>query len=76
MQGEFAAKKYYEVVLGDYAPSSAGVVMSCSLCWQLMQASAWMAAQELNQLINPVSERSTSAVATARFPDFVQQHWI
>jgi hypothetical protein len=23
-----------------------------------------------------VSERSTSAVATARFPDFVQQHWI
>jgi hypothetical protein len=32
--------------------------------------------QELNQLINPVSERSTSAVATARVPDFVQQHWI
>jgi hypothetical protein len=78
MQGEFAAKKYYELVLDDYiyAPSSAGVVMSCSLCWQFMRASAWMAAQELNQLINPVSERSTSAVATARFPDFVQQHWI
>jgi hypothetical protein len=79
MQGEFAAKKYYEPVLGFrwlYAPSSAGVAMSCSLCWQLMRASAWMAAQELNQLINPVSERSASAVATARFPDFVQQHWI
>jgi hypothetical protein len=35
-----------------------------------------MAAQELTQRINLVSERSTSAVATARFPDFVQQHWI
>jgi hypothetical protein len=35
-----------------------------------------MGAQELNQLINPVSEGSTSAVTTARFPDFVQQHWI
>jgi hypothetical protein len=76
MQGEFAAKKYYGVVKDDYAPSSARVAMSCSLCWQPMRASAWTAAQELNQLINPVSERSTSAVATARFPDFVQQHWI
>jgi hypothetical protein len=78
MQGKFAAKKYYELVLGDYmhrARPRRGHV-SCSLCWQLMQASAWMAAQELNQLINTVSERSTSAVATARFPDFVQQHWL
>jgi hypothetical protein len=48
--------------------------MSCSLCWQRMRASAWMVAQELNQLINVVSEGSTSAVTTARFPDFVQQH--
>jgi hypothetical protein len=78
MQGEFAAKKYYGVVKDEYAPSSAAgvVAMSCSLCWQLMRASTWTAAQELNQLINTVSERSTSAVATARFPDFVQQHWI
>jgi hypothetical protein len=53
-----------------------GHELQCSLCWQLMRASGWMAAQELNQLMNPVSERSTSAVATARFPDFVQQHWM
>jgi hypothetical protein len=73
MQREFAAKSIMRSFLIILAPSSAGVVMSCSLCWQLMRASAWMAAQELNQLINPVSEGSTSAVATARFPDFVQQ---
>jgi hypothetical protein len=82
MQGEFVAKRYYEISL-DHFSTELGrrgdellVVMSCSLCWQLMRASAWMAAQELNQLINPVSERSTSAVTTARFPDFIQQHWI
>jgi hypothetical protein len=77
MQGEFAAKKYYEIIL-DHFSTELGhrVAMSCSLCWQPMRASAWTAAQELNQLVNPVSERSTSAVATARFPDFVQQHWI
>jgi hypothetical protein len=34
----------------------------------------WMVAQELNQLINAVSEGPTNAVATARFPDFVQHH--
>jgi hypothetical protein len=28
----------------------------------------------LNQLINAVAEASANAVATARFPDFVQQH--
>jgi hypothetical protein len=80
MQGEFAAKKYYEIILDHFSTELGrrGGAMSCSLCWQLMRASAWMGAQELSQLINhsPVSERSTSAVATARFPDFVQQHWI
>jgi hypothetical protein len=33
-----------------------------------------LAAQELNQLIDAVAEASPNAVATARFPDFVQQH--
>jgi hypothetical protein len=47
IQGEFAAKKYYEIILDHFStPSSAaGVAMSCSLCWQLMRASAWMGAQ-------------------------------
>jgi hypothetical protein len=35
-----------------------------------------MVAQELGQLFNPVLKGSTNAVTTARFPDFVQQHWI
>ena len=48
--------------------------MSCSLCEPESRADGALAAQELNQLINAVAEASANAVATARFPDFVQQH--
>jgi hypothetical protein len=48
--------------------------MSCSLCEPKSRAGGALAAQELNQLINAVAEAPANAVATARFPDFVQQH--
>jgi hypothetical protein len=49
--------------------------MSCSLCEpESRAADGALAAQELNQLINAVAEASANAMATARFPDFVQQH--
>jgi hypothetical protein len=48
--------------------------MSCSLCEPESRADGALAAQELNQLINAVAEGSANAVATARFPDFVQQY--
>jgi hypothetical protein len=52
--------------------------MNCSLCEPESRADGALAAQELNQLINAVAEASANvqanAVATVRFPDFVQQH--
>jgi hypothetical protein len=48
--------------------------MSCSLCEPESRADGALAAQELNQLINAVTEAPANAVATARFPSFVQQH--
>jgi hypothetical protein len=48
--------------------------MSCSLCEPESRADGALAGQALNQLINAVAEASDNAVATARFPDFVQQH--
>jgi hypothetical protein len=48
--------------------------MSCSLCEPESRADGALAAQGLNQLINDVAEAPVNAVATARFPDFVQQH--
>jgi hypothetical protein len=44
--------------------------MSCSLCWQLMRANAWMAAQELNQLINAVPERIYQCSDNREIPRF------
>jgi hypothetical protein len=81
MQGEFAAKNYYEIILDHFSTElgQGGHELAHELLTLLAAHASkrmWTAAQELNQLINPVSERSTSAVATARFPDFVQQHWI
>ena len=78
MQGEFAAKKYYEIILDHFSTELGRRGGHELLTLLAAHASKRMdgTAQELNQLINPVSERSTSAVATARFPDFVQQHWI
>jgi hypothetical protein len=71
-------KKYYENILDHFSTELGrrGGHELLTLLASHASKIAWMAAQELNQLINPVSERSTSAVATARFPDFVQQHWI
>jgi hypothetical protein len=50
--------------------------MSCSLCEPESRADGALAAQELNQLISAVAvaEAPANAVATARLPDFVQQH--
>jgi hypothetical protein len=55
-------------------PPEVVMPMSCSLCEPESRADGALAAQELNQLINTVAEASANAVATARFPDFVQQH--
>jgi hypothetical protein len=55
-------------------PPEVVMPMSCSLCEPESRADGALAAQELNQLINAVAGGPTNAVATARFPDFVQQH--
>ena len=50
--GEFAVKKYYEVVLYDFSTElgrRGGGHELLTLCWQLMRASAWVVAQELNR---------------------------
>ena len=73
-QGEFAAKICFEVFLSVLMPPEVVMPMSCSLCEPESRADGALAAQELNQLINAVAEASANAVATARFPDFVQQH--
>jgi hypothetical protein len=49
------------------------MLMSCSLCEPESRADGALAAQELNQLNNAVAEAPANAVATARFPEFVQQ---
>jgi hypothetical protein len=48
--------------------------VSCSFCEPESRADGALAAQQLHQLINSVAEAPANAVATARFPDFVQQH--
>jgi hypothetical protein len=55
-------------------PPEVVMPMSCSLCEPESRADGALAAQELNQLINAVAEAPANAVATARFPNFVQQH--
>ena len=57
-----------------YAPRGGYADVSCSLCEPESRADGALAAQELNQLINAVAKAPANAVATARFPDFVQQH--
>jgi hypothetical protein len=74
-QGEFAVNICFEVFLSVLMPPEVVMPTSCSLCEPESRADgALLAAQELNQLINAVAEASANAVATARFPDFVQQH--
>jgi hypothetical protein len=55
-------------------PPEVVMPMSCSLCEPESRADGALAAQELNQLVNAVAGASANAVATARFPGFVQQH--
>jgi hypothetical protein len=55
-------------------PPKVVMPMSCSLCEPESRADGALAAHELNHLINAVAEASANAVATARFPNFVQQH--
>jgi hypothetical protein len=55
-------------------PPEVVMPMSGSLCEPESRADGALAAQELNQLINAVAKAPANAVATARFPDFVQQH--
>jgi hypothetical protein len=66
----------FEVFLSVFnAPTQRWLMlMSCSLCEPESRADGALAAQELNQLINAVAEAPANAVATARVPDFVQQH--
>jgi hypothetical protein len=69
MQGElFAVKRYYEVILDHFSTELGrrGGHELLTFCWQLMRASAWMVAQELNQLITAVPEGPTSAVRQPR----------
>jgi hypothetical protein len=73
-QGEFAVNRCSEVFLSVFMHPEVVMPMSCSLCEPESRADGELAAQELNQLINSVAEASANAVATARFPDFVQQH--
>jgi len=73
-KGEFAVNICFEVFLSLFMHPEVVMPMSCSLCEPESRADGALAAQELNQLINAVAEASANAVATARFPDFVQQH--
>jgi hypothetical protein len=73
-QGEVAVNIWFEVFLSVLMPPEVVLPLSCSLWEPGSRADGALAAQELNQLINAVAEASANAVATARFPDFVQQH--
>jgi hypothetical protein len=76
-QGEFAVNICFEVLLSFFMHPEVVMLMSCSLCEPESRADgALAAAHELNQLVikHAVAEASANAVATARFPDFVQQH--
>ena len=56
------------------ARSSPRPSMACSLCAPQLQDDGAMVAQELDQLVSTVLERSTKAVVAIKFLGFVRQH--
>jgi hypothetical protein len=77
MQGEFAAKKYYEVIL-DHFSTELGrrgdelLTMLAAHARKRMDGSTG---------VEPAGQSCLGKIyqcggTTARFPDFVQQHWI
>ena len=48
--------------------------MACSFCAPQSRDGGAMVAQELNQLVSTVPERSTKAMAATKFLGFVRQH--